>query len=46
MEPNTKLMYKELMKEIQYMHTEMKEEFATHEVVFAARDAKFTLAEQ
>jgi hypothetical protein len=46
MEPNTKLMFEELMKEILSMRTEMKEGFTSHEAIFAACDAEFTLAEQ
>jgi hypothetical protein len=43
---NTKLMFEELMKEIQSMRFEMREGFAMHEVIFAAHDAKYALAEQ
>jgi hypothetical protein len=46
MEPNTKLMFKELMKEIQSMRTEMKEGFVVHEAIFVACDVESTLIEQ
>jgi hypothetical protein len=45
LEPNTKLKFEQLMKEIQSMHTEMKEGFTTHETVFTVCDAEFTLTE-
>jgi hypothetical protein len=45
MEPNTKLMFKELMKEIQSMRTEM-EGFVVHEAIFVACDVESTLIEQ
>jgi arginyl-tRNA synthetase len=46
MESNTKLMFEELMKMIQSMHSEMKEGFVAHDAAFAARDAELTHVDQ
>jgi hypothetical protein len=46
MESNIKLMFEELMREIQSMCTKMKEGFVVHEAMFTARDAEPALTEQ
>jgi hypothetical protein len=46
MEPNTKLMFEELMKKIQSMRSEMREGFVVHDATFAACDAELAHSEQ
>jgi hypothetical protein len=45
MEPNTKLMFEELMKEIQSMYSEMREGFTAHDTTFVVRNAELTRSE-
>jgi hypothetical protein len=46
MEPNTKLMFEELMKKIRSMRSEMREGFVAQDATFATCDAELAHSEQ